>query len=109
MSSTAVPSANSRRADGSSDLTSEGTADTTAVAGAAGTDITASTAYGSRKSPDGANDVRHQPSTACAGSVFGKIALVNWSIYRLSTAPMLFERLYDTASACYSCVLQSAC
>lgn len=82
MSSTAVPSGDSRRADGSNDLTSEGTADTTAVAGAAGTDITASTAYGSRKSPDGAN-VRHQPFRAYAGSVFDMNAMVNWSIYKL--------------------------
>ncbi len=42
---------------GSNDLTTEGNADTSAVAGAAGTDITASTDYGSRKSPDGAEDV----------------------------------------------------
>ena len=42
---------------GSTDLTTEGNADTSAVAGAAGTDITASTDYGSRKSPDGADDV----------------------------------------------------
>lgn len=85
MSSTAVPSGDSRRADGSNDLTSEGTADTTAVAGAAGTDVTASTAYGSRKSPDGANDVRHQPSMAYAGSVLDTNAVVNWSIYKLQT------------------------
>ncbi len=42
---------------GSTDLTTEGNADTSAVAGAAGTDITASTDYGSRKSPDGADNV----------------------------------------------------
>lgn len=42
---------------GSTDLTTEGNADTSAAAGAAGTDITASTDYGSRKSPDGADDV----------------------------------------------------
>ena len=42
---------------GSTDLTTEGNADTSAVAGAAGTDITASTDYGSRKAPDGADDV----------------------------------------------------
>lgn len=41
---------------GSTDLTTEGNADTSAAAGAAGTDITASTDYGSRKSPDGADD-----------------------------------------------------
>ena len=46
-------------ADASNVLTSEGNADTTAVAGAPGTDITASTEYGSKKSPDGAEDVRH--------------------------------------------------
>ena len=59
MISTTVPSGDSRRADGSNDLTSEGNADTTAVDGASGTDITASTEYGSKKSPDGAEDVRH--------------------------------------------------
>ena len=42
----------------SSSLTAEGNADTKAVAGAAGTDITGTTDYGSRKSPDGADDVR---------------------------------------------------
>jgi len=42
---------------GSNDLTAQGNADTSAVAGAAGTDITASTDYGSRKSPDGADNV----------------------------------------------------
>lgn len=67
MTSTTVPSGDNRRADGSNDLVSEGNADTTAVAGAAGTDITASTEYGSKKSPDGAEDVRHM---AHAGSVF---------------------------------------
>jgi hypothetical protein len=42
---------------GSTDLTTEGNAETSAVAGAAGTDITASTDYGSRKALDGADDV----------------------------------------------------
>lgn len=60
MGSTTVPSGDNRRADGSNDLISEGNADSTAVAGAAGTDITASTDYGSKKSPDGADDVSHQ-------------------------------------------------
>ncbi|KAL0044971.1 hypothetical protein WJX82_003665 [Trebouxia sp. C0006] len=41
---------------GSNDVTAQGNADTSAVAGAAGTDITASTDYGSRKSPDGADN-----------------------------------------------------
>ena len=42
---------------GSTDVTTEGNADTNAVAGAAGTDITAFTDYGSKKAPDGADDV----------------------------------------------------
>ena len=46
--------------DGSDDLTFEGNADTSAVAGASGSDITASTDYGSKKSANGANDVRLQ-------------------------------------------------
>lgn len=49
----------------SSSLTAEGNADTKAVAGAAGTDVTGTTDYGSRKSPDGADDVR-----LCSDAVF---------------------------------------
>lgn len=64
MTGSSVLSHNSA-ADGRGDLTSEGNADSTAVAGAAGTDITASTDYGSRKSPDGAEDVRFQ---YCSGA-----------------------------------------
>ena len=47
-------------------LTSYGNADTHAEAGAAGTDITASSGYGSRKAPDeDAGQVNPHSSTCC--------------------------------------------
>jgi hypothetical protein len=57
MNNSSASATSNGNLQGSNDLTTEGNADTSAVAGAAGTDITASTDYGSRKSPDGADNV----------------------------------------------------
>ena len=57
MNNSSASATSDSNLQGSTDLTTEGNADTSAVAGAAGTDITASTDYGSRKAPDGAEDV----------------------------------------------------
>ncbi len=59
MSNSSASATSNGNLHSSDDLNTEGNADTIAVAGAAGTDITASTDYGFRKSPDGADDVSH--------------------------------------------------
>ena len=86
MTGNPVPSGDSRKADGSNDLTSEGNADTTAVAGAAGTDITASTEYGSKNSPDGAEDVRHFTWHMLALSSTVQQSCI-WGLQELYTSP----------------------
>ena len=107
MTSTTVPSGDSRKADGSNDLVSEGNADTTAVAGAAGTDITASTEYGSKKSPDGAEDVRHITWHMQALSSTIKQCFI-WSLHELkaehmgSTHAAQLQQDHTFSSCCYT-------